>query len=47
MWDPTVSTLKSGTGLFARDLGRLIGVEHAEGFTVERYAAVKNLGDLV
>ena len=31
----------------ARDLGRLIGVEHAEGFTVERYPAVKSLFDLV
>lgn len=31
----------------ARDLGRLIGTEHAEGFTVERYAAVKSLFDLV
>lgn len=30
----------------ARDLGRLIGVEHAEGFTVERYAAVDTLYDL-
>jgi len=30
----------------ARDLGRLIGVEHAEGFTVERYAAVNSLFDL-
>lgn len=30
----------------ARDLGRLIGVEHAEGFTVERYAAVDSLFDL-
>ncbi|MFD0861823.1 bacillithiol biosynthesis deacetylase BshB1 [Sungkyunkwania multivorans] len=27
----------------ARDLGRLIGVEHAEGFTVERYVAVDSL----
>ena len=27
----------------ARDLGRLIGVSHAEGFTTERYIAVKNL----
>lgn len=27
----------------ARDLGRLIGVAHAEGFTTERYVAVKNL----
>lgn len=31
----------------ARDLGRLIGAEHAEGFTVERYAAVERIGDLI
>lgn len=31
----------------ARDLGRLIGTDHAEGFTVERYVAVKSLFDLV
>ncbi|WP_224491073.1 bacillithiol biosynthesis deacetylase BshB1 [Robertkochia flava] len=31
----------------ARDLGRLIGVEHAEGFTTERYVAVKQLDDLI
>lgn len=31
----------------ARDLGRLIGVEHGEGFTVERFVAVKSLFDLV
>lgn len=30
----------------SRDLGRLSGVEHAEGFTVERYLAVNSLGDL-
>ncbi|MBT8243872.1 MAG: bacillithiol biosynthesis deacetylase BshB1 [Winogradskyella sp.] len=30
----------------ARNLGRLIGVEHAEGFTVERYVAVESLFDL-
>jgi len=30
----------------ARDLGRLIGVEHGEGFTVERYPAVDSLYDL-
>lgn len=30
----------------ARDLGRLIGVEYAEGFTVERYVAVNSLSDL-
>ena len=31
----------------AQDLGRLVGVEHAEGFTVERYLAVNSLGDLI
>ena len=31
----------------ARDLGRLIGVEYAEGFTVERTVAVDRLDDLV
>jgi bacillithiol biosynthesis deacetylase BshB1 len=31
----------------AADLGRLINSEYAEGFTVERYVAVKSLGDLV
>ena len=31
----------------ARDLGRLIGVEHAEGFTSERYVAVQNLSKLI
>lgn len=30
----------------SRDLGRLSGVEHAEGFTVERYLAVNSLADL-
>lgn len=30
----------------SRDLGRLIGVEHAEGYTVERYVAVDSLFDL-
>jgi bacillithiol biosynthesis deacetylase BshB1 len=30
----------------AVDLGRLVGVEHAEGFTVERYLTVNSLGDL-
>ena len=30
----------------SRDLGRLIGTEHAEGFNVERYAAVDSLFDL-
>ncbi|WP_298789386.1 bacillithiol biosynthesis deacetylase BshB1 [uncultured Allomuricauda sp.] len=31
----------------ARDLGRLVGVEHAEGFTAERYVAVDNLDNLI
>lgn len=31
----------------ARDLGRLVGVDHAEGFTVERYVAVDSLDDLI
>ncbi len=31
----------------ARDLGRLIGTEHAEGFTVERNVAVNSLFDLI
>lgn len=31
----------------ARDLGRLIGVEYAEGFTAERHVAVDRLGDLI
>ncbi|MCA0131843.1 bacillithiol biosynthesis deacetylase BshB1 [Winogradskyella alexanderae] len=30
----------------ARNLGRLVGVEHGEGFTVERYPAVDSLFDL-
>lgn len=31
----------------SRDLGRLAGLEYAEGFTVERYLAVNSLGDLM
>ena len=31
----------------ARDLGRIIGVEHAEGFTVERYLGVDSLENLI
>ena len=31
----------------ARDLGRLIGTDHAEGFTVERFVAVENLDQLI
>lgn len=31
----------------AKDLGRIIGTEYAEGFTVERYLAVNSLQDLL
>ena len=31
----------------SKDLGRLTGVDHAEGFTAERYLAVNSLGDLI
>lgn len=31
----------------AQDLGRLIGVQYAEGFTAERYLAVNSLSDLI
>jgi len=31
----------------SRELGRLIGVDHAEGFTVERFVAVSSLGKLM
>lgn len=30
----------------SRDLGRLVGLDHAEGFTTERYLAINSLGDL-
>jgi N-acetylglucosamine malate deacetylase 1 len=45
---PISSTnFKDSISYRARDLGRLIGVEHAEGFTVERYVAVNSLYDLI
>lgn len=31
----------------AQDLGRIIGTEYAEGFTVKRYLAVSSLGNLI
>lgn len=31
----------------SQDLGRIIGTEYAEGFTVERYLAVNSLSDLI
>ena len=40
------SNFKESISYRARDLGRLIGVDYAEGFTVERYVAVNSLYDL-
>ena len=31
----------------AKDLGRIIGVDYAEGFTSERYVAIENLSKLI
>ncbi|MEC4050613.1 bacillithiol biosynthesis deacetylase BshB1 [Flavobacterium sp. SUN046] len=31
----------------SQDLGRMIGKEYAEGYTIERYVAVNSLGDLI
>ena len=39
-------TFKESITYRARDLGRLIGVDYAEGFTVERYPAVDSLFNL-
>lgn len=39
-------TFKESINYRARDLGRLIGTEYGEGFTVERYPAVDSLFDL-
>ena len=40
-------TFKESINYRARDLGRLIGTDYAEGFTVERYPAVDSLFDLM
>ncbi|WP_373074286.1 bacillithiol biosynthesis deacetylase BshB1 [Zeaxanthinibacter enoshimensis] len=37
---------KESIGYRARDLGRLVGVEYAEGFTSERVIAADSLGDI-
>ncbi|MCG9793803.1 bacillithiol biosynthesis deacetylase BshB1 [Flavobacterium algicola] len=42
----TSKTFLESINYRSRDLGRLAGVEYAEGFTVERYLAVNSLGDL-
>ena len=42
-----ITEFDCGRIFYTQDLGRLVGVEHAEGFTVERYLAVNSLGDLI
>jgi len=45
---PISSTnFKDSISYRAQDLGRLIGTEHGEGFTVERFAAVDSIFDLI
>ena len=41
------SNFKDSISYRAADLGRLIGVDHAEGYTVERYTAVTSIFDLI
>ena len=43
----STTNFKDSISYRAQDLGRLIGVEHAEGYNVERYVAVKSLSDLI
>ncbi|PHS61263.1 MAG: bacillithiol biosynthesis deacetylase BshB1 [Flavobacterium sp.] len=43
----STTNFKDSIAYRAQDLGRLIGVEHAEGFTVERYVAVTSLYDII
>lgn len=42
----TNTNFKDSITYRAQDLGRLVGVAHAEGYTVERYVAVDSLFDL-
>lgn len=42
----TNTNFKDSITYRAQDLGRLVGVDHAEGYTVERYVAVDSLFDL-
>lgn len=48
-WNTPISSLnfKESVGYRARDLGRLIGTEYGEGYTVERYPAVDSIFDLI
>ena len=43
----TSTNFKDSISYRAQDLGRLIGTQHAEGFTVERFVAVNSLDDLI
>ena len=43
----TSNTFIESINYRSRDLGRLIGVEYAEGFTSERYVAAENLSKLI
>jgi bacillithiol biosynthesis deacetylase BshB1 len=43
----STTNFKDSISYRAQDLGRLIGTEHGEGFTVERYVAVNSLYDLI
>src|SRR5690554_284337 len=42
----TNTNFKDSITYRAQDLGRLVGVDHAEGYTVERYVAIDSLFDL-
>ena len=42
----TSTNFRDSISYRAQDLGRLIGTEHAEGFTVERFVAVDSIFDL-
>jgi len=43
----STTNFKDSISYRAQDMGRLIGTEHGEGFTVERYVAVKSFYDLI
>jgi bacillithiol biosynthesis deacetylase BshB1 len=43
----STTNFKDSISYRAQDMGRLIGVDHGEGFTVERYVAVNSLSDLI
>ena len=43
----TSKNFKESIHYRAKDLGRLIGVDAAEGFTTERYVAIENLSKLI